>query len=80
MAPDIELTRATIEALLADPRLKPGYAVVSTGANSPTPPSSAYVHSFIEILTSAEQHGIAKWATVVPSESLPAYASGEWRS
>jgi hypothetical protein len=74
--PNIDLTRATIDALLADPRLQPGYAVVSDWRQQTIPPSSAYVESFIDILSSAERHGIRKWATVVPSTSLAAYGVG----
>lgn len=74
--PDIYLTQATIEALLADPRLKPGHAVVSDWRQETTPPSSAYIHSFIDILKSAEARGITRWATVVPAGSLAAYGVG----
>jgi hypothetical protein len=76
MEPDVLMTRATIEALLADPRLKPGYAVVSDWRHETGAPTSGYIQSFMELLRDAERRGITRWATVVPTASLAAYGVG----
>ena len=62
--PDIYLTRATIEALLSDPRLQPGYAVVSDWRNQTSAPSAAYVQSFVDLLKSAGQRGITRLSLI----------------
>jgi hypothetical protein len=74
--PDIHLTRATVEAMLADPRLKRGYAVVSDWRQETALPSSEYIYQFIDLLRTAERRGITKWATVVPAASMAAYGIG----
>src|SRR5262245_30718676 len=76
IAPDIQLTRAAVEALLADPRLKAGYAVVSDWRQETAAPTAAYVQGFIDLLRSVEQRGIRRWATVVPPDALVAYGVG----
>ena len=74
--PNIHLTRATVEALLADPRLKPGYAVVSDWRQETAPPASDYIYQFIDLLRTADRRGITRWATVIPPTSLAAYGVG----
>jgi hypothetical protein len=76
MAPDFVLTQGAIGALLTDPRLKPGYAIVSDWRKQTAPPTSEYIESFIDILGSAARYGIRRWATVVPATSVAAYGVG----
>jgi len=76
IAPDIDVTRAAITAMLADARLQPGFGVLSDWRQATEAASSAYVRDFIGLLRAAEQRGITKWATVVGPSSLAAYGAG----
>ena len=76
MVPEIEIVRATIDAMLTDPAMKSGYSVLSDWRQALAPPAPNYVHKFIAYLESLRHRGMRQWATVVAADSDGSYGVG----
>jgi len=76
MEPDLASTRATIEGLLGDRRLQAGFGVLSDWRLSTGAASATYIQGFIDLLKSAAERGVTRWATVVPATSTASYGAG----